>query len=160
MKGENDLVHGAVECVSVSRYREHQWYEGDIRIFDRYFAPANRYNDVVEYEAAVREEGTEDRQFSSEIRVRYHDLAILVVRRVLPVQFDLFHALVDVSLVIDQRAVFYDPHHAENQRAGLFQYDVRISHLVIHEQNAGYQAKTEKTVTDDIYEPVDVLFEP
>ena len=39
LKGKNDLVHRAVACIGVFRYREHQWYEGDVSIFCRYFAP-------------------------------------------------------------------------------------------------------------------------
>ena len=157
---KDDLVAWTVSRVGdVTREREHQWNEGDIFTRRCYFAHADRYGDVIKSEAAVHEERADHHQFSSEIRVRYHDLAITVVPSVLPVPFDSFHAFVDVSLVDDQRVIFHERHHAEYQRAELFQFAVGVLDFEHDEQAARYKEETDQTVTDDVYEPVYVLFE-
>ena len=152
---ENDLVQRTVTRVSeVAREREYQWDEGDIRVLRCYSAHAKRYDNAIKDETAVHEEHGDYHQFSSKIRVRYHDLAITVVRSVLPVPFDSFHAFSDVSLVGDQRVIFHEPRRAEYQRPELFQFTVGILHFEYNEQTARYKEETDQTVTDDVYKPV------
>ena len=157
---KDDLVRGTVTRVGdVSREREHQWNEGNIFILRCNFPHADRYGDVIKGEAAVHEERADDHQLSSEIRVRYHDLAIAVVRRVLPIPFDSFHAFIDVRLVDDQGVIFHERHRAENQRAELFQLAIGVLDFEHDEQAARYKEETDQTVTDDVYEPVRMLSE-
>ena len=152
---KNDLVQRTVTRVgNVAREREYQRNEGNVRILRCHSAHAERYDNVVKDEAAVHEERADDHQFPSEIRVRYHDLAIAVVRRVLPVPFDSLHAFTDVSPVNDHEVILRDRRRTENQRAGLFQFVVNIVHVEVNERDAEYEGRTKYGVTDDVYEPV------
>ena len=152
---ENDLVQRTVTRVgNVAREREYQWYKCNIRVLRSHSAHAKRYDNVIKDEAAVHEERADDHQFSSEIRVRYHNLAITVVPSVLPVPFDSFHAFADASPMNDHEVILRDRRRTENQRAGLFQFTVNIVHLEINECAAEYKGRTKYSETDDVYEPV------
>lgn len=98
LDGKYNFVGRTVTSIDdESREREHQRDEGEIIGFDS--ANADRYSYVIKGKSTVHEKRANHHQFSSEIRVHYHDLSIFRVRDVPPIPLDPFHAFPDIGFV-------------------------------------------------------------
>ena len=140
LDGVDDLVAGAATCIGdQARRGERQRDETQVSTLGDDSSHAHRHDQVIKRKSTVHEEGADGYQSPSVSRVLCHDISVFLVLDVLPVPFDAFDALANVTLVKYQQIVFHERHGEEAQWADHFDLIVRLFHLHDEEQAAGYE---------------------